>query len=744
MIALIEQIAAAFALTLVMTYPGAPILALTGVRAALPVPLLPAAALAVTLTLTLPVLVLTLWQGLPIDTVLAWQLALTLAAIGIGLSRRRRTGEAVPAWRWLLRHSPIGFFKALPWALRILAAAAGGIAFAFGGWLDDGDMMYHASVARKLAELPAPTFANIQLFVDGSLHPGYPAPVWHELWAVTARLTGFDVLTVLWMAAVPAAMFATLAMAGLAEVALRSRIAAAAGAAVFLLSDGLARAPMYGGILGTASPTGLTVGVLLPLALSCWLLALWHADSRARRAAGALLVLSATPAILAVHVSYIAFLGLVVAGYAVVWAVRSPWPRRIVRRHLVSGVALALVAATGLAAFAPVLAQLATLDAATDAQAARQEFADFQEILVGDVSSYHLRADMLAQFGGLALAGLMCLPLAVLRRREPVAWLLLGAGLFVIGISQLDQLFMAFSSVASVSQSKRLQFAVPHELGLVFGLMLVAHWSARLWSRRRLAPTIAGGGLMMGAAAALFVLAWRVDPLPRLNAVPDVPAWAVQATLGLLVAALVWMLAELAVRLRSRDRSQPIDPHAPVIVLQRSGCAALAALLCAAAVGVVVPFVPNLRDAIRERPTSALRAYDLADLDGEVIDAVRRAASGTVVVAPPSISLRIAAVAPVYVAVAPPRHVAGTSENRREERIESARILYGKHAGIPERLRALAASDATLVVLEEPEGRPLRQQVADAVAGLDGARRVATGERHVVYALPRTISGAQP
>jgi len=342
---------------------------------------------------------------------------------------------------------------------------------------------------------------------------------------------------------------------------------------------------------------------------------------------------------------------------------------------------------------------------------------------------------MLAQFGGLALAGVCCLPLAFARRREPGAWLLAGAGTLVIAISQWDALFMAFSSVASVSQSKRLQFALPWELGLVLGLLLVAGWSARLW-REGGARRATGGGLLALAAAVLFGLAWRVDPLVRLKAEPDVPQWPIQLAFAALVGGIAWQAWQLLVRLRSGIRARHPRPHGGVVVIDSLGRRALVVLLAAAALPVLVPFASHVPDALADRPSSAARAYDLAELDPALADELRDLPTGALVMAPPAISLRLAALAPVYITSAPARHVAGTDENRRAERLAEAKVVYGLRSSDAARVRTFEDSGADVLILERADG-PVRARILAAFERA-GLRVERTAGEYLVLRRPGT------
>jgi hypothetical protein len=65
---------------------------------------------------------------------------------------------------------------------------------------------------------------------------------------------------------------------------------------------------------------------------------------------------------------------------------------------------------------------------------------------------------------------------------------------------------------------------------------------------------------------------------------------------------------------------------------------------------------------------------EIATLSQGLVDAVRgEVGAGTIVYSDPETSFRLAAFAPVYIAAAPPGHVADTEENRPYERASHAR-----------------------------------------------------------------------
>jgi hypothetical protein len=96
-------------------------------------------------------------------------------------------------------------------------------------------------------------------------------------------------------------------------------------------------------------------------------------------------------------------------------------------------------------------------------------------------------------------------------------------------------------------------------------------------------------------------------------------------------------------------------------------------------------------------------------------------APGDVVYSDPETSYRIAAEAPVYIAVAPPGHVADTEENRPYERRDEAKQFFESgDTGIPRR------AGADWLVVD-------RRRYPELVLELDSAYR---DDRYTLYVVP--------
>lgn len=765
MIELLIQIALALVLLLVVTMPGAPVVAALGGRRALPVALYPAATFAATLTIATIGLVPTLWKGLPLETVL---IALLIAFFGGLLVLRAQHPTRRAALAEMLAVSPFGVARSLSNSLRVIAAGLAVWAFALGGWLDDGDMLAHLGIARKLAELREPTFAGINYFVDGSLHPGYPAPPWHALTALTANITTADVATIFWLASAVLAPISALAAAGLAQIVFRSSLAGPLAALVFIAADAMARAPLFGAVGGANSPNAISTQTLLPLCLACFLAALWHPIRAGRRGALWIMALLAVPALVAVHASYLSFLAIVVGGYLIIGVARSFRMPELMRRHITVSATLFVVAVLGLLALRPALSELVTFKPQIAAAALRTELAEYSGIIVGTPAAFHLRIDMLAWFGGIIGIGLISALLAVRRPREPMAWLLIGGTGAVLLVSQIDVLFTAFSKVGSTHQTKRLYLAMPTELGMVLGALFVAAACGR-WRLRgkRLIPILLA--LVVGLAWAVLVQYWPA--VGSFKTTANIPLWPVafiallfipaaiyivlrergpapqtastssaQAALvrrssartvepegGLAVEAGISLDARLALEAESVESSETdadeqadpdntpphpsiasrrllgIDITAPVIDVRR-GAAIWAYIV------VILATIPLMPDTVRatktaavNRPTSALHAYDLRHLQPDAIDGLRNLPARAVVLAPPHPwALRVQAIAPVYVVGVRVTHVARTVKNRPIARRNAAQKFLAPGSSNADRVSVLKEEKVDSIFI--PEG----------------------------------------
>jgi hypothetical protein len=552
-------------------------------------------------------------------------------------------------WLALLVLGVVGIV-ALPFALRVVsgpppwdtvAVALAGLALGMLLWhvagVVSGDALFHLGRVRKLDAFGGLHIRSVDEFRDGGLHPGYAFPLWHAFLALVAKLAGVDPTQVVLHepSAVAPVAFAVVYEAGLAlfrSVWLGIAVLAATAAAA-------AFAPGHGGSYALlAQPGTVDRYVLVPAALTLFFLFLRHPGPSLGLALAA-----AGVEVFLVHASTAVFLGIVLGGFAVARIV-------LVRADLRSG------AAALAALFVPVAAVLAWLypiirETASHSPSAgelRRSLAKYaNELHVDSLHRYALRPEVVSRGGAVAVAALVSVPLAVFAARQRWAAFVLGGTLAVLAIELLVWVFPHFADAVSVSQARRLAGFVPFAFALAGGASVLA---------RLVGPLVLP--LAVGAGIALQ-LAFPGDFGPGLtNGGPAAATWAaagggaaalaaglvlgrrLDSSTWLVGAAVVLFCIPVAVHgLRRWNAAAPTDPHALTPGL-------LAALL-------------------RDVPDRAIVFSDLET------------------------SYRIAAYAPVYVAAAPPAHVADTIANRPySRRLSVIRYFRSGDPAILDRYRA--------------------------------------------------------
>lgn len=761
---------------LVMLVPGACLLATWRLDRVVPPPLVPAAAAALGLVPLAALTAAALLLERPIEYVAA-PLALLVLVLWGRLARRARIDRhddsftrsrgRAGARDWL---TPVGHLLAGTWLrgtprAALAVALAGSVLALLVGFHAWNDSLYHIAQAQKLLALDSPTFDNTLQFTDGSAHPGYLLPAWHAMLALVSLVSRQDPVTAAWI--LPALTFpiVLLAVGGAAWVLARARAATSVAALAVLLVN-VAALPYSDAITNAMQPGVFALGVLAPLVLAMVVTALWPDDGRTRlrddlaprvttRAATWLAVV-ATAGLGMLHVSYLWVLGMGLLGYYLFWALRSPWPREVVRRHLLVGLAVAVVAATIVAALYPGLANLEGLgrDAATElaatdnAQYQGENDANLEALLRGDpTGAYHLRGDYLVQSGGLALLGLLGLLVPLLAPRWRGGWYLAGAALLPLMIAMSDRLFPALVDVVTLDQARRVERVVPASLGLATLGLAIAVAGIRLLA----APgtrRILGGVLLAGSAAALAVVVEVVPPLAGYAGERIVPPRVLVGVLLVLALAVVVQGAGLVVRLLRRRTSELADEPAPTrrlpfarltwpteLVDARAALVAFALLLVAA-----VPVYDRLANVAKaERLTQVpidMRGAELRLFSSRVADQLRELPAGSVVLADPRTRNPYVAmaIAPVYVVSSVPRHTALTPENRVDERFATAVEFFDAGTSDARRL-AILRDEQVDAVLVHPAAS---SEAQDLLAALPGVDVVAEGKNQRLYVVDRS------
>ena len=496
-----------------------------------------------------------------------------------------------------------------------------------------GDGLFHLARARKLLELDSLSLDRVSEFADGSLHPGYAFPLWHGLLALVARLSGEDPeVVVRHLPSILAPLAVVVAYeAGWALFRRAWAAGAAAGAQVTLICF----APGQGGAyVFLALPATSSRQLLVPAALA---LALETVRSPSR---GLVASTAAAGLVLAVvHPTYALFLWIPFLGFL---AVRALWSRADLRTGGIALAALALPAALFMLWLLPIVNDTASVS--PDREELRRAFEHYRgQLDVRSDTVYSLAPEVFTRSGAVAIAALLLVPLAGLAARRRWAAFVVGGSLAVFAVLLLPLLFTTLADLVSISQARRAAGFLPFAFAFAGGMAVLA---------RIIGPPAPLVALAAGIALQIlypgdFEYVLR-DTAPR---------WIVWLSVLGAVAALFVGLVR---------RRPALEAAAPL----------------AAALFLVPVAVAGLADW--SRPPSP------ASLSPGLVAAVRDSVPpGSVVFSDAETSFRLAASAPIYVAVAPPGHVADTERNRPYERARDAlRFLKTGDLSIPERYGA--------------------------------------------------------
>lgn len=495
----------------------------------------------------------------------------------------------------------------------------------------DGDGLFHLARARKLLEFDELSLDRISEFADGSLHPGYAFPLWHGFLALVAKIAGTDPEeVVVHLPSVLAVLAVVVAYeAGWALF----RTTWAAGAVTAAQAGIICFAPGHGGAYTVLSlPATSSRQLLVPAALAL-------AFEAMRRPSTSLYLTAAAAgfALAVVHPTYAVFLWLPFVGFLLV---RVLWTRSDVRAGLAALGALAVPAALFMLWLLPVVSDTASVSPdAREVGRALDHYAG--QLDVRSETSYSLAPEVFTRSGAVAVAAILLFPLAAFAARRRWAAFVAGGALAVLAVMLVPLLFTSLADVVSISQARRAAGFVPFAFAFAGGLGVLS---------RLIGPLLPPLALIAGA---VLQFAYPGD----FNYVLDegAPSWlvwiAVVAGVGGLVVGLV-------------RRGPPLEASA--------GVAATLFLIPVFAVGLA-----------RWTPVETTRA---AALSPGLLEALSsQVPAGAIVYSDPETSYRLAAFSPVYVAVAPPGHVADTPENRPYARARDARrFIATRDLSIPE------------------------------------------------------------
>ena len=538
---------------------------------------------------------------------------------------------------------------ALPFALRevagppawdTLGVALAGLLFGIALWhvagAVHGDALFHLGRVRKLDAFGALHVRSVDEFANGGLHPGYAFPLWHGFLALVAKLAGVDPTQVI--VHEPSAI-APLAFAAAYEsgVALFRSAWLGLGVVIATVTVGsLARG--HGGSFGLlAQPGTVDRQVLVPAALTAFFLCVREPSWRLLLSLAAL-----GGAVFLVHTSTAVFLALVLAGFLVA---RWLLARRDLRAGALAYAALVVPAAAAFAWIAPIVGQTASHSPST-AELRRSLAKYAPELHVRSLESYTLRPEVFVRTGAIAVAAVLLVPLAVFAARRRWAALVIGGSLLIFVIELVPFVFPHFADAISLSQARRAAGFVPFAFALAGGAAVL---------------TCVLRFLVLPVALAAGIALELAYPGGFSGLSGSGPALATWIGLGGAAAALV-------VGLRFRVHRESRGP-----------------LVAAAVLVFALPVAVHGFRHWSPEPTSDPRLPTPGLLAALRQDVPERA----VVFSDLETSYRIAAYAPVYVASAPPAHVADTSSNRPYgRRTLTNRYFATADITIPERLLA--------------------------------------------------------
>jgi hypothetical protein len=569
----------------------------------------------------------------------AWSLAALLFALAITF------GVHSSLWLTLALLGAVAV-AALPFAVRAsdldhkfdrieLAVIVAGIAFGIGLWFVavlDGDAFFHLARVRKLEVFGSLSLQNVGEFKDGSLHPGYAFPLWHGFLALVARLADVDPIAVGRNGPTVLAplQFALFYEAG--RVLFRSAWAGVAVVIAEVSLTGIA-AGHGGSFTSLALPATAARQLLVP-----GLLALFFAHVRRPSPALFLSTAAAAGTLALVHPTYALFVGVPLVGFAIA---RTLLVGRELEPALTGIAALAVPTGIALAWLRPVVE--ATTVHNPSGHEVRRAFAQYPGQLTGNIDHYHVAERLFTRSGAVAVAALLCVPLAAFApRRRWAAWVL-GGSLAIFALTLVPFVFPHFADAVSISQGRRLVGFIPFPYAVAGG-----------------AAVLAGllGFFAIPLALAAGIVLELVHPGDfgyRFHA--TTPAWPTWVALAGGLAALV-----VGILRRGRTGAEGLDVRHPAVATL-----AVAAFAMPVAVHGFSHWTPvgSGSGALTRGLIKAFRA------DAKPKD---------VLFADPETGYLLAAYAPVYLADAPYGHVAVTKKNRPKQRLRDAYRFYA-HGG---------------------------------------------------------------
>ena len=504
-----------------------------------------------------------------------------------------------------------------------LLVVAAGVAFGIALWHVAGDVqgdgLFHLARIRKLEAFDSLRLRTVDEFRDGGLHPGYAFPLWHGFLAGVARIASVDPEQVVRH---ESSLLVPLAFGVAYEAGYALFRSAWTGIAVVLATVApIALAPGGGGAYPVlALPATSARQLLVPATL-----ALVFAFVEAPRVALVVAIACAGLVLAFVHVTYAVFLLLPLAGFFVA---RAALERRDLRWIAAALAAVAVPTGAVLLWLLPVARETVSYG---PSEQVRCGFAHGIKRYPGqfDVWScdrFRLAPEVLGRTGAVAVAALVLVPLAALAWRRRFAAVVLGGTVLLLAVLLVPSLFVRFADAVSVSQARRAAGFVPIPFAFAGGIAVLTRLARWL-----VLPLALGAGIALQ-------LAWPGDFGYLFGGGgPAIATW---------IAAVGGAAALVAVALLRLPRLE--ESRGPLVAL-------------AAALFVVPVAWHGLTRLDPPRKGRQLPAGLVRVLRSEV-------PRGDVVFGDTETSALVAAEAPVYVAAAPPPHVADTTSNRPYDR----------------------------------------------------------------------------
>jgi hypothetical protein len=521
-----------------------------------------------------------------------------------------------------------------------------------------GDGLFHLARIRKLLSLDSLSLDRVSEFADGSLHPGYAFPLWHGFVALIAKIAHEDPERV--VAHLPsilaplAVLIAFEAGWALFRRTWAAGATAAAQVAMLCFAPGMGGAYVFLSLPATASRQ-----LLVPAALALAL------ESVRTPSLGSVASTAAAGFALAVvHPTYAIFLWIPFVGFLVL---RALWDRKDLLTGSLALGALVVPAALFLLWLRPIVNE--TRSVSPDAGEVRRAFEQYLgQLVVHSDTSYNLAPEVFTRAGAIAIAALLLIPLACLAARRRWAAYVVGGSLAVFATMLLPFLFTSLADLVSISQARRAAGFLPFAFAFAGGMGVLARLVGPI-----LLPLMLGAGMFLQ-----IVYPGDFEYVLRTPA----PAWIVWLSVAGTIAALVVGFLR---------RSPPLEKGAAL---------AAAAFL-----------TPVIAGGLLDLRSTSLP--EIATITTGLVDAVRAdVPAGAIVYSDPETSFRLAAFAPVYVAVAPPGHVADTEKNRPYARARDARRFlatgdlgipreYGAQYVVLDRLRTRRTLDLPIVYRDD-------------------------------------------